>query len=388
MDFAELQRIKAPCWLFDPDIAVANYQRLVTLFENATVAYAVKSNPHPAFLSRLAEVGAHFCVVSRAHIEELLALGVEQQRMVYSHPVKSLDAIGFACRSNVLRFACDSPAEIDKIAGFDTSAEIFIRLRVDNSGSMVKLSDKFGVMPKTALDLMHYAAWRGLKPIGFTFHVGSQCLRLENWSEAIRTVGSVWEQARKLFGIDFINLSGGFPTLYDDDTSLFDLENIAALIQQNIKRYLPGTQRIILEPGRAISATAGALLASVIGIARRPDGYTWLFIDAGFFSGLFETIDGICYPVKVVSILDSGLFHGIRQKSLNQPNGDGEYTYMLAGPTCDAIDKLFTLTTSKAISIGDRLLFQHTGAYSYSMESSFNGFDAPSVEIVSLSELI
>jgi len=383
----DLSQLKTPCWLFDPDIAVANYQRFTALFKHATVAYAFKANPHSAFATSLFKVGAHFCVVSMPHLKQLLKLNIKPQRIVYSHTIKSLDEIQFALQAGVRCFACDSMAEIDKIAYFNIPAEIFIRLDVDSTGSMVPLSGKFGVTPETALELMHYAAQRGLKPIGFTFHTGSQCLRLETWKDAIKTVGSVWEQAKEIFGVDFINIGGGFAVPYVS-TPEFHLEDIAVQVYNSIDRYLSGVRRIVLEPGRAIAATAGALLTSVTGIAKRPDGNTWLYIDSGVFNGLFETIDNIRYPVKVVPVqensLQSKFLHSIQRHSFSQTNADGLHTYVLGGQTCDSLDKLFSFTTSQGVLIGDRLLFQNVGAYGYSLESSFNGYGRPDVKIVSL----
>ena len=387
MSHFDLTQLQTPCWLFDPDIAVKNYQCFTALFKQATVAYAFKANPHSAFATSLLNVDAHFCVVSMPHLKQLLKLNIKPQQIVYSHPIKSLDEIQFALQAGVRCFACDSLAEIDKMAYFNIPAEIFIRLDMDTAGSMVPLSDKFGVTPETALELMHYAAQRGLKPIGFTFHIGSQCLYLENWKNAIKTVGSVWKQAKEAFGVDFINIGGGFAVPYANIPD-FHLEDIAAQVYHSIDRYLPDVRRIVLEPGRAIVATAGALLTSVTGIAKRPDSNTWLYIDSGVFNGLFETINNIRFPVKIVPVsensLPSNFLHSIQHKSFSQADNDGLHTYMLAGPTCDSLDKLFSFRTPESILIGDRLLFQDVGAYGYSLESSFNGYSMPNVEIVSL----
>nr|VFJ91606.1 MAG: ornithine decarboxylase [Candidatus Kentron sp. LFY] len=387
---SKFDHFDTPCWLLDPDIVVENYRYFSTLFENAIVAYAVKSNPHPIFLSRLSKAGAHFCVVSTSHLQQLLALNINPQEIVYSHPIKSLNQIEFALQAGVRCFACDSPAEVDKIACFGIPAEIFIRLDVDNTGSMVPLSGKFGVAPDIALELMHRGAQRGLKPIGFTFHVGSQCLRMKSWDGAIETVGSVWEQARKAFHVDFIDIGGGFAVPYPGIPA-FHQEDISALIYRDIECYLPGVRRIVLEPGRAISATAGALLVSVIGIAERPDGNIWLYIDAGIFSGLFEILDNFRYPVSVIPAPENSarraFLQAIRQQNPSRPDSNGQYTYVLGGQTCDSTDKLFDFSVPKPIAIGDRLLLKNTGAYGYSLESRFNGYELPSVEILSLEGL-
>ena len=57
---------------------------------------------------------------------------------------------------------------------------------------------------------MSYAVEQGLKPIGFTFHVGSQSLSAAAWEKALATVAEVWEVARRDFAVDFLNIGGGF----------------------------------------------------------------------------------------------------------------------------------------------------------------------------------
>ena len=389
-------KAKTPCWLFDPDIAVGNYLQFTRLFKNAVIAYAIKSNPHPALNSSLHKAGAGFCVVSPQHLKKLLALGVSPSKIVYSHAIKSLEDIQFALQNRVKTFACDSESEIDKLAFFNDTlgnsspTEIFIRLDVDNTGSVIPLSEKFGIKSDVALQLMYYAKKQDIKPIGFSFHPGSQCLRLETWENAIKTVSKVWKPAQETFDIDFLNIGGGFSAPYENCQGEL-LENTAKTIYTAIDQYLPGVKRLVLEPGRAISATAGSLLTTVTGSAERPDGKIWLYIDAGVFSGLFETMDGIHYPVTVLPATDDSLQAQFQKTYPEKPfklNAENkQFIYMLAGPTCDSLDKLFTITVDKPIQIGDRLLFKNTGAYGFSLECAFNGHESPSVKILSQQSL-
>ena len=387
---------KTPAWLFNPEIAVSNLEEYYHYFKEASIAYAVKSNPHPSLVMALHRAKAGFCVVSSAHLQQVLSYGAKPSDIHYSHTIKSLEEIQFALEKNIRCFACDSKEEIDKMAFINSEynvtnsspVEIFMRLNVSNSDAIVSLSGKFGVATEQVLELMAYAVGRGLKPVGFTFHVGSQCLTLAAWEKAIKTVASIWEAARRDFSVDFLNIGGGFAAPYKN-TQQPALSDVAKTVNAAIQHYLPGVKRLVLEPGRAIVATAGSLLTSVTGMAERSDGQTWLFVDAGVFTGLFETLDGIHYPVTVLpppeNSLQSAFKQAMSDKILNQPETgkvNKLYTYMLAGPTCDSLDKLFTITTAQPVCIGDRLLFGNTGAYGYSLESDFNGYSAPTVKIV------
>ena len=94
------------------------------------------------------------------------------------------------------------------------------------------------------------------------------------------------------------------------------------------------------------------------------------------------------YPVTILRAPDSSLqsdFQRYEQdKKLTRPGSERlSYEYMLAGPTCDSVDKMFLYQTDKEIRIGDRLLFENTGAYGYSLECDFNGYRAPAIEVIS-----
>lgn len=370
-----LNDIQTPCWLFDPDIVEKNYLRFRRVFDYATVAFAVKSNPTPLILERLCGLDAHFCIVSLHHLEQVLDLGAPPENIIFSHPIRSPETVQFALEAGVRCFCCDSVTEIDKIGDFGIHADIFVRVDVPSEGSMVPLSGKFGVPPDRVPELLRHVSHRKMNPIGLTFHVGSQCGRADTWQEAIRILGPVWNAARDEFGIDFLNIGGGFPVPYMDVPQLPDLEDLSANIRQMLQSYLPGAKRVHIEPGRAIAATAGCLLTTVIGTALRADGKTWVYLDAGIFNGLFETIDNIRYPFQLIG-------------NTSEYTDDTEQTeYMLAGPSCDSLDKLFPIR-SGPISVGDRILFRHTGAYGYTLETIFNGFDIPGVEIVPLAEIV
>lgn len=383
---------RTPFWRFKPDVALANYKRFTHAFPNADIAYAYKSNPHRSLCNVLNQAGSHFCVVSRGHLEELLDIGVQASKIVYSHTIKSLDEIDFAISKGVFRFACDSIQEVNKLAffsdklGANKSIEIFIRLDVDNTGSVIPITGKFGVSTDMALSIMNYAHERGVKPIGFTFHIGSQCLNVSTWLSAIKRVATIWETSQALYGVNFLNIGGGFTGPYENSKQL-PLTELADILLKTINENLPGLERLIVEPGRSICSTAVSLMTTVTGIAERPSDKTWLFLDAGVFNGLFETMDGLEYPIThlpaLANKLQSDFERYEKKNSLDRPGRDkGHYEYMLAGPTCDSVDKMFLYRTDREIRIGDRLLFENTGAYGYGLECDFNGYRAPAIEVI------
>jgi len=121
--------------------------------------------------------------------------------------------------------------------------------------------------------------------------------------------------------------------------------------------------RLIIEPGRGVVAEAAIMVTSVIAKATRA-GAEWVFIDAGVFNGLMETICGFQYEL-----------------STGRP-GAPMRRITLAGPSCDSVDVMFRHLELPHVDIGDRVYIHAAGAYTTVYASSFNGFGPPAVHVL------
>jgi ornithine decarboxylase len=130
---------------------------------------------------------------------------------------------------------------------------------------------------------------------------------------------------------------------------------------------LPYEVPVVVEPGRALIATAGTLRATVIGTAVR-HGRRWIHLDVGAFNGLMESLETgnqLRFPVT---------------DSRRAP--DRERCH-LTGPTCDSQDTImFDVELSADLRVGDRVHLGSAGAYTTGYASRFNGFDVPTVRCV------
>jgi ornithine decarboxylase len=357
-------QVPTPALVVAPRKAVANYQAIQRAFPAATVGYTMKSNPNPMLLDALSRVeGAWFEVASRAEVEMLANIGVKGERIFYSNPVKQISHIQSAIARGVRLFAFDSEAEVEKLAAFGLPLEVYVRMTVPHTGALWPLTHKFGVEPHKAVELLQLARARGLKPVGLAFHVGSQCIRPETWADALRAIAPAWAGARAAgIDLDLIDLGGGFPAPYTGPVP--KPADVAKAVHRVLGECVPGARRILLEPGRGISATTTDMVLEVTGVAERPDGQTWLYLDGGVFSGLYEIPDGIRPAVRPV---------------LKEPRPLSMTTYRLAGPTCDSVDTLFEMRAPVELQVGDRLVLKNCGAYVYAVGSPFNGFPLPDV---------
>ena len=282
---------------FDVAYAVATYRRLAAALPGTALHYAVKANPDPVLLAALARSGCRFDVASPAEITAALMAGAGPGDLVYSNPVKRREDVRFAARLGVDLFVVDSPGEVAKVAEAAPGSRVLCRLVTSGDGSDWPLSRKYGCSTGEAVTILRDAARLGLRVDGISFHVGSQQRDPEAWAAPIRSAATVFE-ALRADGLDpwLLDLGGGFPARLDAGCPA--PEAYGAAIDRHLAAAF-GDHRptTIAEPGRGIAADAGVLVTTVIGVLHRA-GTRWVFLDAGVFTGLVETLDeAIRYPL-------------------------------------------------------------------------------------------
>lgn len=363
--------ISTPTLVLDFGIISRIYDRFTAAFPGGEIDYAMKANGNPLISQLVVEKGGGLEIASLAELERALAAGATPDRIICSNPIKNAQFLKRMHEVGVYAVVVDSAFEVEKVARYMPGARIYVRLAVDNTGSVLPLAGKFGVDGATALALFEEAVEAGLQPIGLSFHVGSQCLNPQNWANAIRNCGDVWRVAEERgYDFFFLDIGGGFPAGHYHDASIPTIEAIGAVVMDAVAQYIPYTPdfRLILEPGRGLTGEAGRLLTTVEGKATRGEE-TWLYLDAGVFNGLMETYEGFPPVVRV-----QGQDVDLRPKM----------RVTLAGPSCDSCDVIARNIELPELHIGDRLVFYDTGAYTSEYAAAFNGFPVPVVVALNL----
>jgi ornithine decarboxylase len=359
-------RTITPSLVLDFDVIHATYDRFLEAMPGAQVFYAVKANANPQVIQQVVDRHGGLEIASLAELERSLDAGAVGEQIICSNPIKNPVFLKRMHQSGVYAMVVDSSYEVEKVAVYAPGSRVYVRLAVDNHGSVLPLAGKFGVGPEEALALFDQARDLGLQPIGLSFHVGSQCLKVENWVNAIRTCGEVWRAAAERgHHFHFLDVGGGFPAGHYHTPSIPTIEQIGAAVMAAVDAYIPATpnRMLVLEPGRGLVGEAGRLLVTVVGKAHR-GGETWLYLDAGVFNGLMETYEG--FP-PVVQPQDEAAFSRPIQR------------YTLAGPSCDSCDVIARGIELPEVHIGERLVFLDAGAYTNEYAVPFNGFPIPEV---------
>ncbi len=340
------------------------YRRLSDSLGGAALYYAVKANPNPAIIARLDRLGARFDVASRGEIARCLGLGVAPERLSFGNTIKRAADIAYAHEAGVDVFAFDAEEELEKIAAHAPGARVFCRLLIESSSADWPLSRKFGCAPDMAVALLARAAELGLRPVGISFHVGSQMRDPSGWREALAQAASVWRRAQlRGLRLETLNIGGGFPAAYAEGAPPIGF--YGARIREEIAAAFGGqAPAIVAEPGRGLVGDAGVIEAEVLLVSRKSagDATRWVYLDIGKFGGLAETMDEM-----------------IRYRLLTARDGGAVGPCVLAGPTCDSADVLYErdpVMLPLDLRAGDRVLVPATGAYTTTYASVwFNGIE-------------
>lgn len=327
------------------------------------ICYAVKANSNIGILNIMAKLGSGFDIVSQGELERVLAAGGEASKVVFSGVAKSRAEIMRALEVDIRCFNVESIAElhhINQIAGeMGKIAPISLRVNPDVDAhthpyiSTGLKENKFGVSVDEAREVYKLAATLPhVKITGMDCHIGSQLTELQPFLDAtdrlIRLIEQLQEDGITLKHLD---LGGGLGVTYTDERPPHPSDYAAALLNK-LKDYKD--LEIILEPGRAIAANAGILVAKVQYL-KSNESRNFAITD----TGMNDMIRPALYEAYMNII------------EIDRTLGREKAIYDVVGPVCETSDFLGK-QRELAIAEGDYIAQRSAGAYGASMSSNYN----------------
>jgi len=380
-----------PLLIIDHKRIRKNYREFKKRLPKVQVYYAIKANSEPEIIKTLYNEGSSFDVASIAELRLVLDTLTPLlqrdfislpdfiwKRIIYANPVKSSDSLPELDMYKPL-LTYDSPEEMKKIKLNCPSAGLLLRIKISDNGSLVKFSNKFGIEPEKAAELIEETIKSGLVVEGISFHVGSQCNNFENFIKALESIAHIFKKVESMgykIGeletrgepIKQIDIGGGFPVRYNGNEKLF--RELAKILNKGFdKLFSEENIDILAEPGRFLVANAGTLVTRVI-LAKHSTKIPCYHID----DGIYHTFSAVMYDhfeLKLQSV----------------KGGEKTECYVF-GPTCDGLDELsknqYIRNTAKIflpkLFEGDLIYQENIGAYSNASSTNFNGM--PSAKII------
>jgi diaminopimelate decarboxylase len=368
-DGADLTRLadsrRTPFYVYSKAAFVGSLEAFQNAFRalKPLVCYSVKSNGNLSLLKILAGRGAGFDIVSGGELYRVRRAGADMRKVVYAGVGKRSDEIEAALRAGILMFNCESVdemARIDRISRrLGKRAAVAVRVNPDidpdthshiTTGTKEK---KFGILFGDLL--RHLPAIRRLKNLDWRavhMHIGSQITRVAPFKQSVlRMLRYVAELREKGVAIDTLNVGGGLGVVYDRERPETPADLAAAIVPLVKSRGL----KLILEPGRFISANAGALVTTVQYVKY---GHEKKFVITD--AGMHNLIRPALYDAyhRIVPLAKTG---GPKAKA------------DVVGPVCESSDYFAKDRVLPDVREGDRLAVLSAGAYGFAMSSRYNG---------------
>jgi len=350
-------------YVVDLSAVLRKYKEWVTNLPRVKPFYAVKCNPNAAILHTLASLGVNFDCASKNEIQRILGLGVSAKRIIYANPTKMKNQIKYASSAGVEMMTFDNADELHKIHECHPNGKVILRIITDDSQSACKFSTKFGAPLSHCRQLVSLAKQLELDLIGVSFHVGSGCMSVQSFVDAIKSAHSVFQTAEEFgYKLTVLDLGGGWP---GHNAGKISFPDIAAAIRPVLDEYFPDTE-LIAEPGRYFVTESHTLAVNVFAKRVMEDPST---NDKKF---LYYVNDGVYQSFNCI-MFD----HYEPQPLVLDTKGRTEsHKCTIFGPTCDSMDCIAKDIMLPELEVGEWLYFKNMGAYTVAASSPFNGFKA------------
>ncbi|MGH3401591.1 MAG: diaminopimelate decarboxylase [Streptosporangiaceae bacterium] len=363
-------RFGTPLIVYDEEHLRRRCRQALAAFPGA-VSYASK-----AFTCRAMAGLAHseqltLDVASAGEFLTARAAGVPADRLVVHGNNKSADELKLALSQGAHRIVIDSAEEFSRMsalveAGYP-SADAWLRINpgvqpgTHPSISTGQARSKFGVPvgePATDELVERMLANGSVRLLGIHMHLGSQIRDLLAYQAALTKVLPylhTWDLQELCVG-------GGLAVAYTTHESAPSIASFAETIRQVIPDTMPAI-RLSCELGRWIAATAAVTLYTVGTVKRVPDGTTIAAVDGGMTDNMRIALYGADYEMLAPD----------RLRARESP-------VTVVGKHCESGDILARdVLLPEELTAGDIVCSLVTGAYGYSMASSYNRLGRPAV---------
>jgi len=222
-----------------------------------------------------------------------------------------------------------------------------------------------------------------LNVVGVSFHVGTGCSDSSSFGNAIARAREVFDEGTK-FGFTFsiLDIGGGYPGYIGAKNGNDEFEKMAKVINYAYDKHFHDITglTLIAEPGQFLCRSAYILVTNIISrrIKNNVDDEP---------SFMYYINDGI-YGSFNWAITDKS-FLSINSFLLKQSNGiyshskikdfRNLFTSSIWGPTGDSLDVVCKSIELPKLLLGDWMIFDNMGAYTFVCSSCFNGMTPPNI---------
>jgi len=357
-----------PCYVYFVDDVRERVARLRAAFGNRfRLSYAVKSNPNPALLRRMADLVDMLDVSSGGEIRHALSTKWDAAKLSFTGPGKTAAELRTAVDAGVGEVILESVDEAALLHSLAEAANRTVRVAIRVApvrvprGFGLNMSGKpsqFGVDEEEldeAVEAVRRLSHLDLR--GFHIYSGTQCLNAEAIAENYEIFIEIFKRVCYAYDLRPKKLifGSGIGIPYYEKEVAVDVAAVAervnpALDALRSDRAFAGTE-LVLETGRYLVGEAGVYLTRVVR-TKRSRG-----VDIGICDG------GMNHHLGAAGHLGTVIQRNYRMFKVAGDDTDVESGYTLVGPLCTTIDTLGRYVKFRGLKAGDVIGIRSSGAY-------------------------
>jgi len=373
----------SPLFVYDAALVAAQVARFrAALPAGVDLHYAIKANPLPALLTRVAPLVDGLDVASAGELARALAVK-PGAAISFAGPGKRDDELAAAIAAGAT-INLESAGEARRALAAGERLGIVPRLAVrvnpdlELRGSGMKMGGRaspFGIDAEHAAAVVREVIAAGADWRGFHIFAGSQALDAAAVSETqAATLALAARLAEEAGAVPpLVNLGGGFGVPYFAGDAPLDVASVGAALDKALaaRADVLRDSRFAIELGRWLVAEAGVYLTRVVDV-KQSRGETFVVVDGGLHhqlaaSGNFGTVVRRNYPLAVARRMGS--------------TPDGEVS--VVGCLCTPLDRLGDRVALPPVGVGEVIAIFLAGAYGATASpAAFLGHPAPGEIVV------
>jgi len=363
------------CYIYDTTAMRKKIDRLATIMpDGVEVFYAMKANPHAAFLRAALDGGARGIeIASLGEAEKAVAAGFAPAQLIYTGPGKSPEELAWAVEHGIRTVHIESLTEAYRLNAIASAAgkrqDILLRINAnfdihEAQATFSGGSKKFGV-DEEQLDhvLPQILALDHLNFRGLHVYAASGVLNVDDLLKNCDLVFGMAQHIEATYAgavCDTIDFGGGFGVDYLEAGHDFNPHAYADGLTKLIEQYGFDGRTFFLELGRYLAADSGWFCTEILDI-KVSRGKKQVVCAGGINHFRRPAALAINHPLAVLRMSRAPLFAG-------QVSVRDESVYF-GGPLCTGADKLANDVVVEAADIGDITVFGLAGAYGLSMSN-------------------
>lgn len=356
--------LTTPCFIFDEvefRRGVDGFREaLERKFSQSVIGYSVKTNFLPYALVQAHRYGCKAEVVSHDEYNLARLCGFKPCEIIYNGPMKSRETFIEAVSGGAI-VNLETKRELQWLADLPEGQVYNVGIRLNINISHVSPEDadgaddnsRFGFSDESgefAEAVDYISSFPKLRLSGLHIHRTAHSRSPRFYERSVAYAAEVIK--RYNLQLDYLDVGGGYFGIFPNKPTFDDY---ADAFHRPLSKAGLDDLNIIVEPGNALTASSFSFLSEIIDV-KRIDSKT-----------RFVTTDGSRNDIDPF-FKKTDYLKEILMTSTDRPV---EPLQIVVGCTCLEYDRMFTLTDSPRLEVGDRIRYNNVGAYTMTLSPQF-----------------